>query len=120
MNQALKMKRKEFDRSNDKITLMHDDCRPHMAQTVTAYLETLSWEVLIHPPHSPDISPTNYHLFRTMTHAMSDQQFHSVPEVKNWIDSWIENTDEPFFRRGIHSLPGRWEQVIASNGHYFE
>ena len=27
-------------------------------------LETLKWEVLTHPPYSPDIAPSDYYLFR--------------------------------------------------------
>ena len=30
------------------------------------YLETLKWDVLSHPPYSPDITPSDYWLFRRM------------------------------------------------------
>ena len=98
---------------HDKVILQH--ARPHVAKVVKTYLETLKWEVLSHPPYSPDVAPSNYHLFRSMAHGLAEQHFRSYEEVKNWIDSWIASKDDQFFRRGIRTLPERWEKVVASN-----
>jgi len=102
----------------DKIILLHDNARLHVAVPIKTYLETLKWEVLPHPPYSPDIAPSDYHLFRSMTHGLSEQHFTSYEDTKNCIDDWI--ADEAFFRR-IHRLPESWEKVVvASDSHYFE
>jgi len=118
LSRALKEKRAHYSR-HDKIILLHDNARPYIAAPVKTYLETLKWEVLPHPPYSPDIAPFDYHLFRSMTHGLSEQHFTSYKGTKNCID-WIASKDEAFFRRGIHMLPARWEKVVASDGHYFE
>ena len=73
---------------------------------IKAYLETLKWEVLSHPPYSPDIAPTDY-LFRSMTHSLADQHFHSYKKTKCWVDSWIASKDLEFFQREIRILPER-------------
>ena len=78
---------------------------PHIAKVVKTYLETLKWEVLLQPPYSPDVAPSDYHLLRSMAHGLADQYFRSYEEVKNWIDSWIASKDDQFFRRGIRTLP---------------
>ena len=57
--------------------LQHDKARPHIAQLVETYLEKLKWQVLPHPPYSPDIAPPDYYLFRSMAHGLADQQFRS-------------------------------------------
>ncbi|GFU74351.1 mariner Mos1 transposase [Trichonephila clavipes] len=98
----------------------HDNARAHVAKVVKTYLGTLKWEVLPHPLSSPDLSPSDYHLFRSMTHGLADQHFRSYEEVKNWIDLWIASKDNQFFQHGIRTLPERWEKVVASDGQYFE
>jgi len=100
--------------------LQHDNAQLHVAKVVKTYLETLKWEVLSHPPYSPDVAPSDYHLFRSMPHGLADQHFRSYEEVKNWIDSWIASKDDQFFRRGIRTLSERWEKVVVSDGQYFE
>lgn len=120
LSRALKEKRPQYEERHDKVILQHDNARPHVAKPVKTYLETLKWEVLPHPPYSPDIAPSDYHLFRSMTHGLAEQHFHSYEDAKKWVDSWINSKDESFFRRGICMLPERWEKVVASDGQYFQ
>ncbi|KAG5325288.1 MOS1T transposase, partial [Pseudoatta argentina] len=117
---ALKEKRPLYAQRHDKVILLHDNARPHVAKPVKTYLETLKWEVLPHPPYSPDIAPSDFHLFRSMAHGLADRRFHSYEEAQKWIDSWIASKDMSFFRRGVHVLPERWEKVVSSNGQYFK
>ena len=70
---------------------------------VKTYLETLKWEVLLHPPYSPDIAPSDYYLFRSMAHGLVDQQFRSYKDIEEWLDSWIASEDEHFYRNGIRA-----------------
>lgn len=120
LSRALKQKRPEFEERHDKVILLHDNARPHVAKPVKTYLETLKWEVLPHPPYSPDIAPSDYYLFRSMTHDLSQQKFTSYEQCKKWVDDWIASKDESFFRVGIRKLPERWEKVVASDGQYFD
>ena len=50
-----------------KVILLHDNARPHVAAPVKTYLETLKWGVLPHPSYLPDIAPSDFHLFLSMT-----------------------------------------------------
>jgi len=49
----------------DKIVLF-DIARPHRAKDTRATLERLGFEELIHPPYFMDISPCDYHVFRSL------------------------------------------------------
>ena len=66
LSRALKDKRPQYNERHDKVILQHNNARPHVAKVVKTYLETLKWEVLPHPPYSPDVAPSDYHLFRLM------------------------------------------------------
>ena len=50
LSRALKEKRAHYSR-HDKIILLHDNARPHVATPIKTYLETLKWEVLSHSPY---------------------------------------------------------------------
>ncbi|GFT36001.1 mariner Mos1 transposase [Trichonephila clavipes] len=82
-----------------------NNARPQVAAAVKNYLETLIWEVLPHPPYSPDIAPSNYPLLRSMAHGLSQQHFTSYEDTKNFVDSWIAAKEEAFFLHGIRMLP---------------
>ena len=46
-----------------KIILQHDNARPHVAQKTKKFSQNLGWETLAHPPYSPDLAASNFHLF---------------------------------------------------------
>lgn len=120
LKRAIEEKRPEWDNRHDKIILLHDNARPHIAQPVKNYLKRLKWEVLHHPPYSPDIAPSDYYLFRSMQSALSGERFHSFESIQIWLNNWIASKDEQFFRDGIRKLPERWANVVASDGAYFQ
>jgi len=120
LNRALKEKRPEWANRHNKVILLHDNARPHVAKPVQNYLENIGWEILPHTAYSPDLAPSDYHLFRSMQHGLSEQHFNSYEQVKKWIDDWLASKDEQFYRHGIHSLPERWKKVIANDGQYFD
>ncbi|GBP33442.1 Mariner Mos1 transposase [Eumeta japonica] len=120
LSRSLKGKRSLYTQRHDKMILLHDNARPHVAKSVKIYLETFQWKVIPHPPYSPDIAPFDFHLFGSIAHGLADQRFHSYKEAKKWIDSWIASKQMSFFRRGNHILPERCKKVVASDGQYLE
>lgn len=93
--------------------ILHDNGN---SKRMKAYLESLKWEVLTHPPYSLDIALSDYHLFRSMAHTLAEQHFPSDKHAKISVDS----KDVSFFRRGISMLSERWENVVARDGQYFQ
>ena len=63
LSRALLEKRPLYADRHDKVILQHDNARPHVPAPIETYLETIKWEVLPHPPYSPDIAPSDYYLF---------------------------------------------------------
>ncbi|GBP82448.1 Mariner Mos1 transposase [Eumeta japonica] len=85
LSRGLKEKCFQYYSRHDKIILLHDNAHPHVAVPGKNYLKTLDWEVLPHPPYSSDIAPSDYHLFRSMVHALSEQRFTSHHMKKSKI-----------------------------------
>lgn len=120
LKRAIAEKRPGWATRHDTLIFHHDNARPHVAQVVKTYLDGSGWEVLPHPPYSPDLAPSDYHLFRSMQNALTGVRFTSVAGIQNWLDSFFASKSEQFYWDGIHALPEKWEQVIASDGQYVE
>nr|KAF6369105.1 hypothetical protein mMyoMyo1_010510 [Myotis myotis] len=111
LNQALIIKRAEWARRHSKVILLHDDTPSHTSKPVKDTLKDLAWEVLTHPLYSPDLAPSDYHLFQSMAHTLSEQHFKTYKEVENWVSEWFASKQEKFYWDGIHKLPERWGNV---------
>ncbi|PIC33252.1 hypothetical protein B9Z55_013297 [Caenorhabditis nigoni] len=98
--------------------LIHDNARPHTAKITQKKTLELGWEVLQHPPYSPDLAPSDYHLFRSMQHHLAEKKFKSDEEVKIWVTNYFESQPAEFFKKGIESLRMRWQMVVDNDGEY--
>lgn len=101
-----------------KIFFQHDNARPHVAEVVQTKLAELNWELLPHPPYSPDIAPSDFHLFRSMDNNLRTRHFKSETVLRKHIQDFFDSKPREFYARGIRDLPRRWQEVIDSNGTY--
>jgi len=70
VSRGLKEKEPLYKQRHNKMNLQHDNARPPVAQLVKTYLETLKWEVLLHPPYSSDIALFDCH-FLSMVYGLA-------------------------------------------------
>ena len=82
------------------------------------WLLQLGWDVLPHPPYSPDLAPSDFHLFRSLQNFLNGKKFDSMEACKNYLDQFIAQKDAIFWKNGIHKIPYRWQKVIEQNGKY--
>ena len=76
---------------------------------------TLKFEVLSHPPYSPDLAPSDFHFFPHLKRDLKGTHFTSDDEVKQAVTSWIKQRTE-FFIDGMCKLVLRWEKCIERQG----
>jgi hypothetical protein len=71
-------------------------------------LQSLKWEVLAHPPHSPDFSPSDYHLFSKLKESLAGKTFSDDDEVQDSVMTWLREQAGDFYDAGIKkdSFPG--------------
>jgi histone-lysine N-methyltransferase SETMAR len=53
-----------------KVLLLHDNARPHTAGQTVETINHLGFEVLEHSAYSPDLAPSDYHLFGLLKDAL--------------------------------------------------
>jgi histone-lysine N-methyltransferase SETMAR len=75
-----------------------------MAHFTTNTIWLLNWEVLKHPAYSPDLAPSDFHLFGPLKNALRGRRF----------------ADETFFSNGIKKLTDHWAKCIEKKGDYIE
>lgn len=103
-----------------KVLLLHDNARPHTAAHTVETIGKLGFELLGHPPYSPDLAPSDYHLFGPLKEHLRGQHFHNDMEVKEAVHKWLNNQPETFFSTGIRQLVSRWETCIEKQGDFVE
>ena len=90
------------------VLLQHDNARNHTARSTVATIQDLAFECLPHPPYSPDLAPSGFHVFGPLKEAMGGKYFRSDEEVQQAVHECLCSQPKEFFSRGIHALPKRW------------
>jgi len=101
------------------IVLLHDNARPHTAAHTYALITLFNWEIFDHPPYSPDLAPSDYHLFSKMKVWLATQRFHTNEELMDGVKTWLHNLAAPFFDEGLQKLVPRYK-CLNVDGNYVE
>ncbi len=102
-----------------KTRLLHDNARPHVSVKTQQKIEELGWRVLPHAPYSPDLAPSDYHLFRSMEHSLRNMQFANIQDVRKWVGDFFASKPATFYDTGIRNLRERCKSTIATQGEYY-
>ncbi|GFO28413.1 histone-lysine N-methyltransferase SETMAR [Plakobranchus ocellatus] len=84
------------------------------------WLQRYGWEILPHPAHSPNLAPSDFHLFGPLKRHLGGMAFETEDDLISELRNWFDNLDVDFFRVGINSLLSRWQKCIHLHGDYVE
>jgi histone-lysine N-methyltransferase SETMAR len=116
----LAIRRKRAGLLSSGVILLHDNATPHTAAATRAQLSRYNWEILEHPPHSPDLAPSDFHLFGPLKRKLSGQRFATDDELEGAVLQFFKQCDTFFYRAGIESLVQRWDKCLNKFGDYIE
>ena len=109
---------REKRRKRLEVSLLHDNAKPHVAKFTREFLEKLGWNRVPHPAYSPDLAPSDYHLFRALKQHLRGKKFKNCEEVENGLADFFDSQPLSFWREGIETLPSRWSSVLDCDGNY--
>uniref|UniRef100_A0A0N5B252 Histone-lysine N-methyltransferase SETMAR n=1 Tax=Strongyloides papillosus TaxID=174720 RepID=A0A0N5B252_STREA len=78
--------------------LLHDNAKPHVSKTTVQKLKKLECETLLHPAYSPDLFPTDYHLFKELELHLRQKKFTKSDDLKNNVLEFLDSRDRSFFQ----------------------
>ncbi|UYV62960.1 hypothetical protein LAZ67_2002627 [Cordylochernes scorpioides] len=67
----------------------HDNARPHTAHQTTALVEEFGWELVSHPPYSPDVAPSDFHFLPELKKNLGGTQFQDDDELEEAVLGFI-------------------------------
>jgi len=102
------------------VLILHDNARPHIGKVVRGLLDRYSWEVLPHPPYSPDMSPPDFDLFPKLKIYMRGLRFSTLEDLSASVTRRVRQLNCSSDLTGIMDLPKRWDAVIRQKGDHTE
>ncbi|XP_077156041.1 histone-lysine N-methyltransferase SETMAR-like [Ranitomeya variabilis] len=101
--------------------LFHQDNAPsHKAAVAMATIQEAGFELVEHPPYSPDLAPSDFFLFPRLKEHLRGKKFDDNSDVITTVGDFFEGQDQEFFSKGILSLEKRWTKYIDLLGDYVE
>ena len=107
---AMRNKRKRVQTS---VSFLQDNARPHMAARTMDSIQKLKWNVLQHPPYSPELAPSDYHLLGPLKEHLGGKMFRNNDVIQD-VQEWLHWQPKDFFLSDIRKLPDRWRKCIQT------
>jgi histone-lysine N-methyltransferase SETMAR len=102
------------------VVLQQDNARPHMGKKTLQKIEELEGiELLPHPAFSPDLEPSDYCLFRSITQFLRGKKFQSVADVEVAVEELFVSKDKEWFYQAFKKLAEKWVKTIKHESLYF-
>ena len=118
VRQSIKEKRRGKIRRG--IMLHQDNAPVHTSQVAMDAVRECGYELLPHPPYSPDLAPSDFHLFPRLKKHLRGRRFDDDGELTAAVEGWLGDQDVDFYRSGINDWKTRWDKCVELEGDYVE
>lgn len=85
-----------------------------------AKIEELKFELVEHPPYSPDLAPSDFFLFPNLKKWLGGQRFTDNEDVIASVSAYFEELPKTHFSEGLKKLEKRLTKCIELQGDYVE
>ncbi|GBL99394.1 Histone-lysine N-methyltransferase SETMAR [Araneus ventricosus] len=99
---------------------LDDNARPLTARDTKEHIRRMEWERLDHPAYSPDLAPSDFHLFPALKLELSGRHFRSNEEVHLAVKNFLRSLGTDFYQDGFSKLISRYDKCINAGGEYVE
>jgi len=92
------LKEKHRGKVTKGVLFLHDNAPAHWALATQKKLASLGFQCLDHPPYSPDLAPSDYHLFPGLKKQLKGRHFSSDTVVIVAAETWQTDNLLNFFQ----------------------
>jgi len=91
------LKGKRRSKLTKGVLFLHDNAPAHRALATQKKLAYLDFQCLDHTSYSPDLAPSDYHLFPGLKKQLKGRHFSSDAEVIATVETWLDGQPSDFF-----------------------
>jgi len=114
------LKEKRRGKLTKGVLFLHDNAPSHRTIATQKKLAYLGFQYLVHAAYSPDLAPSDYHLFPGLKKRLKGCHFLSDVEVIPSAETWLEGKLSEFFLSGLQKLEQRTKKCTELRGEYVE
>ena len=103
-----------------KVLFHQDNTMSHKSTVAMAKLHELGYELIPHPPYSPDLAPCDFFLFPNLKTWLGGKKFSSNEKVIVAVNKYFADFETAYLSDGIKKLETRWTKCIAFDGDYVD
>jgi len=103
-----------------RVLFLHNNAPAHLALATHKQMAYLGFQCLDQPPFSPDLVPSDYHLFPRLKKQLKGRQFSSDAEVVAAAETWLDGQSSEFFFSDLQKLELRAKKFTELRGEYVE
>ena len=118
LRESIKEKRRGKIRRG--VLLQQDNAPVHSSKVAMQSVRDCGFELLPHPPYSPDLAPSDFFLFSKLKKELRGQRYDDDDELMLAVEGFCKGHDSAFYCEGLEALPRRWTKCIESQGDYVE
>ena len=72
------------------------------------------------PPNSPDLLPSDFHLFLHLKKLLGGKRLDGDDDLKDTVQKWLTSKAAAFYEEGIQKLVSRYDKCLSNGGEYVE
>ena len=115
------LKEKRLGEVTKWVLFLHDNAPAHWVLSTQKKLAYLGFQYLDHPPYSPDLAPSDYHLFLELKKKqLKSRPFSSDAEVIAAAKTWLDGQHSEFLLSGLQKLEQLAKNCIGLRREYAE
>ena len=65
------------------------------------------WDTFDHPPYSPDLAPSDFHLFLKMKEHLAGKRYAHDGDLQHAVVDWLNSQAAVWYEEGISKLVSR-------------